>query len=86
MEKELTELEKQNIVVCAWRLDTRISAEKYIDALDKLILLTKKEVFDDVDQFVRKYDFWLTNSEVDIAYRELKQRHLSTLEKPKEHN
>ena len=37
----------------------------------------KKEVFDDVDQFVRKYDWWITGSKVDIAYKKLKQRHLS---------
>src|SRR3990167_3820662 len=46
--KNITELENQNLVVCAWRLDTKISAEEYVDAIDKLKFLAKKEVFDDI--------------------------------------
>ena len=41
--EEKTELENQSLVVCAWRLDTKISAEDYVDALDKLIDLAKLE-------------------------------------------
>ena len=55
-------------------------------AMEIAIKEAKKEMFDDIDQFVRKYDFWLTNSEVDIAYKELKKRHLSTFQKEKQHN
>lgn len=40
----MTRLSEHNLVVCAWRLDTKISAEKYVDALDKLIYLAKDEV------------------------------------------
>ena len=50
MEKVYTELENQNLIVCAWRLDIKISAEEYVDALDRLILLAKKEVFDDIEE------------------------------------
>ncbi len=48
--EEQTELEKQNIIVCAWRLDTEISAERYVDALDDLIALAKKEAIDNRDR------------------------------------
>ena len=45
------------------------------EALDMAIQETKKEVFDDIDEFVKRYDFWLTNSTTDIAYKSLKKKH-----------
>ena len=39
----LKSIENQWQIVCAWRFDTTISAEKYLDALDKLIKLEKAE-------------------------------------------
>ena len=65
----MKELETQNIVVCAWRLDTKISAEKYVDALDKLIALAKKEVFDD-----KEFDIIRNTNK----FKKLMERHFNT--------
>ena len=46
-EEKVSELENWNRVCCIRRLDTTFSAEEYVDALDKLILLAKKELFND---------------------------------------
>ena len=40
---DIKEIENQWQIVCAWRFDTTISAEKYLDALEKLIKLEKAE-------------------------------------------
>ena len=57
--KKLTKLGYQNLVVCAWRLDTSVSAETYVDAVDKLVALAKQEVFNDLiciwTEFNKKY-------------------------------
>ena len=33
-----------------------------------------EKVFEDVDKFIRKYDWWMTGSKVDIAYKQLKKK------------
>ena len=51
----------------------------YFD-ITKSVELIKKEtiekIFEDFNKFVKKYDFWLTGSKVDIAYKKLKERWL----------
>ena len=39
--EEMNKLEKINLVVLAWRFDTKISAEQYVDAVDNLIKAAK---------------------------------------------
>ena len=68
----MTELEEHNLVVCAWRLDTTIDADKYVDSLDKLIYLAKKEVFDDIEE---NLDYYKTVF-IKKKFGELKTKHL----------
>ena len=42
--KDLDEVNLCNLAILAWRYDTKISAETYINAIDKLIYLVKQEV------------------------------------------
>lgn len=35
-----------------------------------------KEVFNDIDNFLNRYDFWCTGSEFDLEYKKLKKKHL----------
>jgi len=51
--KNLTQLEYQQIFLCLIAKHILLNYEKYVDALDKLILLAKKEVFDDIEQMIR---------------------------------
>lgn len=34
-----------------------------------------KDIFDDFDKFHKKYDFWMTDSKIDKAYKQLNQKH-----------
>jgi len=59
MEEEVSELENWNRICCIRRLDFTFKAEDYVDALDKLIYLAKKELFDKFDKYACvKDDKW----------------------------
>ncbi len=51
----MKELENQNLVVLAWRLDTKITAEMYVDAVDDLVYFAKKEVFDKFREILEEH-------------------------------
>ncbi len=44
----MTDLESHNLLVLAQRLDNDTDVDEYIDSVDKLILLAKKEIIKDI--------------------------------------
>ena len=59
-------------------LQHKITKEWYCHICFSHINKVITKVFDDIDKFHKKYDWWITNSKIDAAYNELKKRHLPT--------
>ena len=46
--------------------------------LQDVYITGKREVFDDIDKFVKKFDFWMTGSRIEVEYRKVREKHLNT--------